>query len=133
MVVLFRYFRTNDTFSDQWVFGPMIPFSDQWVFGQMIPFSDQWVFGPMGFRTNGPSDQWVFGPMGRRTNGFSDQWAVGPSTWHHICMLHKYNNNNCTFVYTVYSDIVFECTSSYPLLIDNVFHRGHVEAMKSSV
>ena len=62
-----RNFWTNDTFSDQWVFGPMTHF-----FGPM-------VFGPMTlFRTNGPSDQWVFGPMGRRTNGFSDQWVVGP-------------------------------------------------------
>ena len=44
-----RYFRTNDTFSDQWVFGPITHF-----------------FGPM-----------VFGPMTRfRTNGSSDQWAV---------------------------------------------------------
>ena len=62
-----RYFRTNDTCSDQWVFGPMTHF-----FGPM-------VFGPMGFWTNGPSDQCVFGPMGFRTNGSSDQWAVGPS------------------------------------------------------
>ena len=64
---LTRNVRTNDTFSDQWVFGPMTHF-----FGPM-------VFAPMTlFRTNGSSDQWVFGPMGRRTNGFSDQWVVGP-------------------------------------------------------
>ena len=63
----FRYFRTNDTFSDQWVFGPMTHFFGPMVFGSM----------PL-FRTNGSSDRWVFGPMGRRTNGFSDQWVVGP-------------------------------------------------------
>ena len=46
---LSHHFRTNDTFSDRWVVGPI----------------------PMGFWTNGYSDQWVFGPMSRRTNGFS--------------------------------------------------------------
>ena len=51
-----RYFRTNDTFPDQWVFGPMTHF-----FGPL-------VCGPMTlFRTNGSSDQWVVGPMGCRT------------------------------------------------------------------
>ena len=53
-------FRTNDTF-----------FQTN-GFRTNDTFSGQWVFGPMGFRTNGPSDQWVFGPMGRRTNGLSD-------------------------------------------------------------
>ena len=76
-----RYFRTNDTFSDQWVFGPMTLFRTNgfrtndtlfWTNGSL----DQWVFEPMGFRTNGPSDQWVFGPMGRQTNGLSDNIII---------------------------------------------------------
>ena len=100
----FRYFQTNDTFSDQWVFRPMTHFFGPMpmVFGPM-----PMVFGPMAmpygmamtlFRTNESSDQcnangfsdqwqWAVGPMVFRTNGSSDQcqwqWAVGPSTWHH--------------------------------------------------
>ena len=62
-----RYFRTNDTFSDQWIFGPMglrtNGFSDQWNFFGPEP-SDQWhTFSDQWF-----SDQWhFFGPMGCRT------------------------------------------------------------------
>ena len=55
---LSHHFRTNDTFSDQRVVGP--------IGFRTNVYLDQWVFGPMGFRTNGFSDQWVFGLMGFR-------------------------------------------------------------------
>ena len=70
-------FRTNGS-SDQWdFFGPMSRRTNDTLFRTNgfrtnDTFSDQWVVGPTGFWTNGPSDQWVFGLMGRRTNGLSD-------------------------------------------------------------
>ena len=68
----------NSLFSDQCdVFGPMSRLTNYTLFRTNDfrtndTFSEQWVFGPMGFRTNGSSEQWVFGPMGRRTNGLSN-------------------------------------------------------------
>ena len=73
----------SNGFSDQWdVFGPMSRRTNDTLFRTNDfrtndTFSDQWVFGPMGFRTNGSSDQWVFGLMSRRTNGLSDHRDVG--------------------------------------------------------
>ena len=76
----------NPLFSDQWdVFGPMSRRTNDTLFRTNDfwtddTFSDQWFFGPMGFRTNGSSDQWVFGPMGRRTNELSDHRHSTPTT-----------------------------------------------------
>ena len=74
----------SNGFSDQWdVFGPMSRRTNDTLFRTNDfrtndTFSDQWVFGPMGFRTNGSSDQWGFGPMGHRTNELSDHRDVSP-------------------------------------------------------